>query len=158
MAQWNWKNEPDMLSWKTGEYHCVILRNWSGILCGYVGVKEDHPLYGKDYYDLGFSCHGGLTYSGNSVMDKDRWYIGFDCAHAFDYIPGLEEELKKMEEETDLFFKTLGVNLKKLMGIHKPQYRNIEYVREQISILMLQCIEYKQEKATLKNLEELLTK
>lgn len=47
-----WKEEPDRISWvdeKTG-YNCLIRRHpYVGSLCGYVGVKMDHPFYGKHF-------------------------------------------------------------------------------------------------------------
>jgi hypothetical protein len=46
-----WQQEPDKVQWQdeaTG-LPCLIVRAWSGALCGYVGVAEGHPLFGKDY-------------------------------------------------------------------------------------------------------------
>ena len=31
-------------------YRCVVVFNDMGFRCGYVGVPEGHPLYGKEYY------------------------------------------------------------------------------------------------------------
>ena len=73
-----------------------------GCLCGYVGVPEESPLYGQNYYHIGdnnsmtniekdiadISVHGGLTFSGEHKDDylsflngKKYWFFGFDCAH-----------------------------------------------------------------------------
>lgn len=46
-----WDSEPDKLQWPdeaTG-LPCLIVRGPVGALCGYVGVSEGHPLFGKDY-------------------------------------------------------------------------------------------------------------
>jgi hypothetical protein len=45
-----------------------MLRNTDdGFLCGYVGIPQDHPLWGWDANavppDIGIDVHGGLTYS-----------------------------------------------------------------------------------------------
>jgi len=57
---------------------------------GYVGVKEDHPLWGvetEQLFDL--EVHGGVTYAqetrGNGYpSDGNYFWIGFDCAHLGD--------------------------------------------------------------------------
>ena len=97
----------------------LIVRNELGGLCGYVAVAEGHPCYGKDYtseYETGddgepdYACrkdnpvndlcvHGGITY-GNKCAGPichipepgepdDVWWLGFDCGHAGDAMPGM---------------------------------------------------------------------
>ena len=47
-----WENEPDTLDWEYNGLTCAIRRvGEMGHLCGYVGVKKDHPWYGKSYND-----------------------------------------------------------------------------------------------------------
>lgn len=82
-----WDTEPDKVPWVdpgTG-LDCLIVRNRSGALCGYVGVPPTHPWYGAAYgygHSIGprvdeqcdgycghnpdhfVDVHGGLTYSG----------------------------------------------------------------------------------------------
>lgn len=58
-------------------YKCEIKRNPQlGSLCGYVYVDSNN-LNIDD-----FVIHGGITYNDNTK-------IGFDCAHLYDFIPGL---------------------------------------------------------------------
>jgi hypothetical protein len=78
-------------------YHLLILKIPVMLhLCGYVGVPKTHPFYGlNDISDprlTDINIHGGITYTGNHhrKMKKSKWYIGFDCAHAFDIIPGFK--------------------------------------------------------------------
>lgn len=124
-----WDNEPDKLQWIDIEtdLDCLIVRNDMGALCGYVGVTEGHPLYGKDYNDTDFSVHGGITYSNfcnghichvpePGRSDKVYWF-GFDCCHAFDLLPS------------------------SLAYSNPPDsyiYRDIEYVKEECSKLAKQ--------------------
>jgi hypothetical protein len=52
-----------------------------GHRCGYVGVPEGHPMYGKHYDEVNVYVHGGLTFS----HDEDGlWWFGYDCAHSDD--------------------------------------------------------------------------
>lgn len=99
-----WDDEPDYLQWKdeaTG-LPCLIVRNNTGALCGYVGVDRSHALYGVSYHEAPERCHnavhGCLTYSdkcsGNICHTPepgetdDVWWFGFDCAHYCDFVPG----------------------------------------------------------------------
>lgn len=71
-------------------FYYVVTHNNLGYRCGYVCIPKGHPWHGQEYDDLeGVSVHGGLTFSGadDSTTDinfKDSWWIGFDCAHAYD--------------------------------------------------------------------------
>ncbi|MFW2350765.1 hypothetical protein [Qipengyuania sp.] len=64
-----WQEEPDKLAWVDGStgLACTILRQQDGVLGGYVGVGEDHPLFGFEVDAvpgaLGISPHGGLDYA-----------------------------------------------------------------------------------------------
>lgn len=79
----SWDNEPDKKQWQdeaTG-MPCLIVRGPSGALCGYVGVVEGHPLFGKGYDDVRIpttddesdypDVHGGLTFA-NFCADTSR--------------------------------------------------------------------------------------
>lgn len=115
-SQWGhgeWSAEPqDKVQWQdeaTG-LPCLAVRNHSGAWCGYVGVAEGHPAFGKDYSDVSqadgeyIEVHGGLTFSDFCADTKDEaegichvaapgepdrvWWLGFDCAHYLDLTPG----------------------------------------------------------------------
>ena len=64
-----------------------------GHFCGYVGVPEGHPAFGKDLEGV-LSVHGGITWCGDQLPSHIRlpeeklWWFGFDCAHTGDLIPG----------------------------------------------------------------------
>ena len=49
-----------------------------GHRCGYVGVPEGHPMYGKHYDEVDVDVHGGLTYSND---EDGLWTFGYDCGH-----------------------------------------------------------------------------
>ncbi len=44
-----WQAEPDKVEWRHLGLPCLIVRNGSGALCGYVGVPPTHPLHGVGY-------------------------------------------------------------------------------------------------------------
>lgn len=123
-AEWPdgpWKDEPDKLTWvdENTDLDCMIHRNRGGALCGYVGVSEGHPWFGKDYDNVRVpnqdddefgdwvDVHGGLTYADFCAPETndeghglchvpqegrpDRiWWLGFDCAHAGDISPAYD--------------------------------------------------------------------
>ncbi len=93
-------------------YQCVARRGGSGAWCGYVAVPEDHPAFGLDYEDplvVDIDVHGGLTYSG------ERGF-GFDCAHYGDLVPSLW----------------------KYFGAYGGEYRDLDYVKAEVSNLARQ--------------------
>lgn len=66
-----------------------------GFACGYVGVPQEHPLYGLHYDEIhnkypSLEIHGGLTFSESkeppynvtpNFPNEILWWIGFDTAH-----------------------------------------------------------------------------
>lgn len=98
-----WDNEPDKVQWldPVSGLPCMIRRGRMGAWCGYVGVSEGHPAYGKDYPEVEADVHGGLTYaafcedgadeaSGICHVTADHkpvWWLGFDCSHVLDSTP-----------------------------------------------------------------------
>lgn len=100
-----WLREPDKVQWvdqATG-LDCLAHRNRMGAWCGYVGVPEGHPFFEQPHVDV--DVHGGLTYAGFCQSTDDEahgvchvaypgrpehvWWLGFDCGHAFDLVPGI---------------------------------------------------------------------
>lgn len=156
-----WLNEPDKIQWedKATGLPCLIVRNGgvTGALCGYVGVAPGHPWFGIDYGDIEeISVHGGLTFSDACQKDNkdygvchvaedgiERWWIGFDCAHAYDLSPALDAQLK---------------DFRRLRG--RPShnsyevYRDVEYVKGQCAELARQVKERGDQPARLITLED----
>lgn len=144
-----WNAEPDRLEWRMSEqpgYPLLIVRNDHGALCGYVGVPPGHPAHGNKWNGevaLQLEVHGGITY-GDGCSGRichvpkpgepdDVWWLGFDCGHAFDYMPGIKA--------------LVGT----LPGYDKPppytdpppgswteRYRDIDYVRAEVEALAKQ--------------------
>jgi len=120
-----WEKEPDKLEWEHCGFPCLILRHSNmKHLCGYVGLPQWHPFYGKGYEEIesimgGMKVHGGLTFSEigkeGSHWKEGYWWIGFDCAHVGDLVPKLYEIIGKAHP--------------------KDVYRNIEYVKREVKKL-----------------------
>jgi hypothetical protein len=103
-----WQGEPDRVEWSdeaTG-IACLVVRNEVGALCGYVGVPEGHPWYGKHFsgVDAGPDVHRELSYSNECQGNPDRetvchvagdgepetlWWLGFHCSYARDLSPAI---------------------------------------------------------------------
>lgn len=121
----------EMMLEKKFEAHgleCAVLRNGAmGHLCGYVSLPKEHPWYGMRYgkiekLDNCPTVHGGITYSENKLPcsdSEDGWWLGFDCAHAGDYVPYMpsielyesyahEWTLEEVIEETRNFARQLS--------------------------------------------------
>jgi len=136
-----WQNEPDKKQWldtDTG-LPCLIVRNYHGFLCGYVGVTEGHPAFKKHYEDIDVEVHGGLTFSDFCQEsadichivepgENDRvWWIGFDCDHCFDFSPRRSAMYGIRYHDHDKF----------------AQYRDINYVSSEVKSLAKQLAELK---------------
>lgn len=142
-----WQDEPDKMQFVdrgTG-LPCLIVRNHSGALCGYVGVPETHKAF-ELHYDAelvrGINVHGGLTFSNHCTKgsaeethichvpapgESDNvWWFGFDCAHLNDKSPAMEARSRAY----------LPAHL---MALHADdKYRTINYVKRNIAKLALQ--------------------
>jgi len=74
-------------TWTHKGLKCTVLHLGSH-RCGYVGVEENHPAYGKDGDYLQVSVHGGITFSNwgrfHEYLENGYYWLGFDCAHAGD--------------------------------------------------------------------------
>ncbi len=136
-----WQTEPDKTQWAdaaTG-YPCLIVRNRLGALCGYVGVAQGHPYFGVRFHEVSVQVHGGLTYSDRCQLIGDEaqrvchipgegesdqvWWFGFDCAHCFDYAPAFDlwNSIPSLRSPTGY-----------------PQYRDVEYVKNEVARLAQQ--------------------
>jgi len=135
-----WENEPDKIQWvdeATG-LDCLMHRNNGGAWCGYVGVAEGHPAFGKDYDDVDVTAHGGLTYGDFCQNTTDEsfgichvpepgrphrvFWLGFDCAHAGDLLPA---------------YRSIP-GMPALLQHDRDEYRNREYVESEVTKLARQ--------------------
>lgn len=154
-----WDNEEDQYRYQESGYECLIRRcnfgGKKGHLCGYVIIPEGHPFHGKgcsekmlelallkkimmdkplpdnpsislllsamsgeveDTMENVMDVHGGINFSKPDPYNKSSWMIGFDCAHSRDRVPAVDSTSD-------------GV------------YRNVEYVKSEITKLIAQVIE-----------------
>lgn len=145
--QWGdgpWVNEPDRVEFESHGYACVMRRNFMrGTWCGYVGVPEGHPNYGK--WDESLDVHGGVTYAEDHFPESgkprsDLWWTGFDCGHAFDYAPAdaamWREVGMKMPERMRPEWAALEEG--RLPWDLHSTYLDAEYVRGQVEGLAAQ--------------------
>jgi hypothetical protein len=132
-----WVDEPNYIEWAgtgatRGLVHIVLRGPW-GSTCGYVGVPPGHPWHGKDYREIDARVHGGITYAApcNDHVchvpapgePESLWWVGFDCGHAFDYIPG----------------RGAYVEPGPTAGPWVDRYRSMDYAKEEASRLAWQA-------------------
>jgi hypothetical protein len=129
------KKEGDSHQWnyiaKNGiEIECLIKRNSSLALCGYVVITSDNELFGLDYDSIyskvNIDVHGGLTYSDRG---EGGWVIGFDCAHAGDLCPAFQyfDGIYRTKEYVISECEKLAEDVSKFSGIIK-RLKNIDSI------------------------------
>jgi hypothetical protein len=130
-----WVEEPDRIEFEYLGYKAVVNRAFvketygqkeayfGGHLCGYVRIPEDHHLFSNE--EISVNCHYGLTFN---KKDEEHW-VGFDCAHAGDYVPTMEL-FKKISQANGKFEPFPVPEEFKQCAIFNPIYRNIEYCIE----------------------------
>lgn len=124
-----WDSEPDRVDFIHAGFSCLLHRNEMGAWCGYVGVTETHPAFGKDYDAVDVEAHGGLTYARacrGSIchvpqpgMADKVWWLGFDLIHSGDTAPGM-------------------LRFHRASGFIDETYRNLPYARRQTERLAKQ--------------------
>jgi len=117
-----------------------------GYINGYVEVPKE--FYGKDWSsDIAqlINVHGGVTYTGNnlSFMDRDKWYFGFDTAHASDgrdYCMVLDKMYDILDESE---INDVKNQLFLTIEYYDPteKFRDENYVKEQCENMAIQLIE-----------------
>lgn len=135
-----WENEPDKAQWidPNTDLDCLIVRaRVTGALCGYVGTPPGHPWHER--VEVNAEVHGGVTFTDFCMEGAEDgpgvchipetgrpanvWWVGFDCAHAWDVSPTLNAQFPDL-------------NLAEALG---GTYRDFGYVRQQVTILALQA-------------------
>lgn len=153
-AEWPsgpWDDEPDKMQWPDAETElpCLAVRNsHNGNWCGYVGVSEGHPLFQVGYNEamIGDDCievHGGLTFADMCQPRDDEsvgichvpaegepdhvWWLGFDCAHSFDWSP--RDAYYEKTKDGGIWARD-----------HDRNYKSLAYVRSQCANLARQLL------------------
>lgn len=89
-----WETEPDKVELEYLGLKCWVLRR-QGMkhLCGYVELPPESSLndLASITWDSDLEVHGGVTFEGKLEVDDLRKYVGFDCAHAGDIVPGMRD-------------------------------------------------------------------
>ena len=141
LGEGEWLDEPDEIKFKYKSYECWVRRFFEkepyteklhysgGYLCGYVAIPSDHPSYQKRYEDIDIAVHGGLTFG----MCSERHWIGFDCAHAGDLLPSMEQLMKTLPSMIEL--KKKNEELKKEFKLENHYLFNSSYKNTEFCIL-----------------------
>jgi hypothetical protein len=128
---------------KYKEYHCFIMQ--SDVLehlCGYIQVPSSHPIFSNESLFDDLNVHGGITYHEDhlpctSIGSGNFMYIGFDCAHAWDLIPGLEKFSDIANRELKRLAEHQGVKLSSVTSI---TLKDEGFVKDELKKLVKQLI------------------
>lgn len=127
-----WDGEGDAAAWITDVgLPGAMFRNRMGDWTGYVAIDNGHPYHGKSYDEIDDDvvAHGGLTFAGEGTYRLPElpgvWWLGFDCAHAWDVVPAW----------------TADAILSECMDQIGGTYRDAVYVRAEVERLAAQLAE-----------------
>lgn len=147
-----WQDEPDREDFEHAGYRCLILRNTNEELLhlnGYVGVAKGHPAYGMGYDGMPMpyedlyqvEVHGGVTFAqeGDGKWPTGLWWLGFDCAHCGDLVPGVAMLIAKFADKPPLSeVMELTKMVEEITGksmFDGETYKNFQYVRSEVKRL-----------------------
>lgn len=154
-SQWGdgpWQGEPDRVEFKHAGLPCLMTRhpehgNW----CGYAAVPPGHPLHGASPDNANLGAHGGVNYASlcsglichvpDPGEPDDVWWFGFDCAHSYDYCPGLVATLRKLHVDPQGLSLSDCAPLDEEILFGHCVYRDLAYVRGQVECLAEQLAE-----------------
>lgn len=128
-----WESEPNYTRFKTTHGYWAEVKRHPTLyhLCGYLHIPKKHPVYDWDSEKIErvFMAYGGITYQ---TKDEKRLVIGFDCAHADDFVPGVFASLLairvKAQDRIDSLYDTM-----------KPEdYKTVQFVKQKLESLSVQ--------------------
>lgn len=156
-----WQQEPDKVQWQdpaTG-LPCLIVRNYFGAWCGYVGIAASHPWHAKQYSDVVGACneecnaednyHGGHHISSMIRVHGGLTFSAF-CADATDEARGICHAPGAGEPDhvwwfgfdcghfQDLSPVMAARELSRDFGLTEGHYWNITQVRNEVTELAAQ--------------------
>jgi hypothetical protein len=107
-------------------------------LSGAKSIEDACPI------SLAFQVHGGVNYASDHVPDSDpgdRWWFGFDCGHAGDYIPGKRID-KMMQELVESMPEEVRDTMRRIVNsrIDDNVYRDQQYVVSECQSLAAQLV------------------
>lgn len=139
-----WVNERDVVNFTYLGYPCAIFRvatpdpteeqMFGGHLCGYVKLPDGQTYEAFSENDW-INCHGGVTFAEESLGSQhfleSGFWVGFDCAHAWDVVPSMKQLSKSI---ADIYSRFQAC---------PPSYKNIGFVFGECKEIVRQLIEAK---------------
>lgn len=109
-----------------------------------------HVVRGKELNDaceisLAFQVHGGVNFAEDSPPGRKpdgRWWFGFDCGHAGDYVPG-KDVAGMMDQMVDSMPEEVRETMRRIVDESAAQtgdYRDQQYVVSECQSLAAQLI------------------
>lgn len=105
--------------WTHAGMTCALRHGAFDAPCGYVAIPDGHPIRRIDRREVygAFSVHGGISYYNPIRSDpRNRLWIGFDMAHAWDFDPLDYSKCIRTDEECIAETNRLAEQLAKTGG------------------------------------------
>jgi len=133
-----WLREPDYCLWEAYDYLCLALRDTKlGVWKGFVGLPKEHVAYLKspleiinEEWGIKIVVHGGISSAGKlppkyKSLNKDTWWIGFECSKGEDMMP-----LVKLDKADPMSEQIIA----------GQTYKNLLFVRKEVHCLAKQLV------------------
>lgn len=94
---------------------------------------------------LAFHVHGGVNFTEDRVPSRDpdgRWWFGFDCGHAGDYLPGKTNMKAAMEAMVESMPAHVRATMRDIVFRTEGVYRDQQYVVSECQSLAAQLNAY----------------
>lgn len=135
-----WVGEPDEVTFENDGFVCRALRIvdsddkgiiYGGHWCGYVRLPEGHAWINKEGLNIDCDIHGGITFTGERFEDIRGFWVGFDCAHASDILPSVDN-LFSENYQPDLLVDQISAFIPNFTN---KTYKNIDFVINELKSL-----------------------
>jgi len=104
-----------------------------GVVAAFMNALGEDREHGTIDLGMALKVHQGISWSGRGPtndMPSGLWWFGFDCGHAWDYMPGLSKRLEALPKN--------ALDELNKYRMKEQVYRTIDYVKTECASLAFQ--------------------